>query len=168
LYSLEANKGDNTVKILIGYAMKKHWTIFETPQYLVGRVDDTLKDEEGELARSAPNPRLMATGQRLGRLSDGFVIVDAKTEKVEAYGPWLPTFFPANARLPSPGYEFYIHGLNLYLIETDADAQGRLVATSFVLLGSVLWLAALCGISFLSVSFTCAMALRTFRANQTT
>lgn len=122
----------------------------ETPPAAIGKVDDTLKREADDLARYTTTRKSVPTGSRLGLSSDGFVIVDAITKRIQVAGPWLPAFLPGDANLPTAGYQLYVRNNNLYLLETAR--QGRLLAASLVSIGSLWWLAALCGVVFLGVS----------------
>jgi hypothetical protein len=150
LYSREAKVGDTNVEICIGYAIRAPWKILETPPALLGTVDATLKREADDLARSSTIPKSVPTGSRPGLSSDGFVIVDANTKHIRVAGPWLPAFLPGDANLPTAAYQLYVRNNNLYLLETDA--QGRILAASLVSIGSLWWLAALCGVVFLCMS----------------
>jgi hypothetical protein len=150
LFSREAKVGNTNVEIYIGYAMSAPWKILETPPSLVGKVDARLKREADDLARNSTTPKSVPTGSRLGLSSDGFVIVDANTKHIHLAGPWLPASLPSDVSLPAAGYRAYIRNNNLYLLETDR--QGRLLAASLVSIGSLWWLAALCGVVFLGMS----------------
>jgi hypothetical protein len=160
LYSREASVGGNNVEILIGYAVKAPWKIVETLPSQIGAVDATLKREADEIAANPPTEKASARGSRLGPSADGFVVVDARTNHVEVWGPWLPAFLPNDTSLPGPGNQFCIHDDKLYVIETDTE--GRLLATSCVDIGSLWWLAALCCIAFLSLSVLARALSRRF------
>jgi len=116
LYSRQANVGENNVEILIGYAVKAPWRIVETLPSQIGTVDATLKREADEIAANPPTQKASARGSRLGPSADGFVVVDANTNHVEVWGPWLPALLPNDTSLPAPGYQFCIHDGKLYVI----------------------------------------------------
>jgi hypothetical protein len=46
----------------------------------------------------------------------------------------------------------YVHDGSLYILETDVNNGGRLLAASLVTIGSLSWLAALCAVAFLGMS----------------
>lgn len=150
LYSREASVAEKKVEILIGYAVKAPWKMLETLQSQIGTVDARLKREADEIAANPPTQKASARGSRLRLSADGFVVVDAHTNRVEVWGPSLPTFLRKGARLPAPGYQLYIRDDEVYLVETAV--KDPLLAISFVDIGSLWWLAALCGIAFLGIS----------------
>jgi len=149
LYSREAKVRNTKLEICVGYAINAPWKILETPSALFGKVDDTLKREADDLTRYTTPPKSVATGSRPGLSSDGFVIVDAIAKRVQVAGPWLPAFLPRDANLPAAGYRLHVRNNNLYLLETDR--QGHLLAASLVTIGSLWWLAAICGVVFLGM-----------------
>ncbi len=160
LYSREAKMGNTNVEICIGYAINAPWKMLETPPALFERVDTTLKREADDLANFSTTKESVPTGSRFGLSSDGFVIVDANTKHVKVAGPWLPAFLPSNTILPTAGYQFYVRRDSLYLLETDR--QGRLLAASLVSIGSLWWLAALCGVVFLGMSLLARVLSRRY------
>ena len=97
-------------------------------------VDATLRSEADKLAGTAPTSKAPR-----GSYLDGYQIVEAATGKVFDWGPWLPIFLPQDVRLPRLGYRFFLDGGDLYILRTDTD--GRLLATSMILVGPVLWMA---------------------------
>jgi len=86
--------------------------------------------------------------------------VDAETQQVLNWGPWLPIFLPKEVPLPSAGRRFYVENGDLYVIQTDAD--GRLLDTSLVLVGSLPWLGFIVAITFASTSFVARALSRRF------
>jgi hypothetical protein len=163
LYSRQAKLGKTNVEILLGYALKAPWKILETPISLIPRVDDKLQHEADEVATKLSNQNTTLHWSRLGLSADGLVIVNATTKHVELWGPWLPVFLPSDANLPTAGYRPYIDEGKLYIVETDI--QGRLLATSLVSIGSVWWLAGLCGVAFLCMSVLTRAISRRFLRN---
>jgi hypothetical protein len=152
LYSRGARVAEKNVEIFIGYAVKAPWKMVETLQSQIGTVDAKLKIEVDKIAANLPTQNASARGPRLRLSADGFVIVDPNTGRVEMWAPWLPTFLRKGTRLPAPGYQLYVHESNFRLYLIDSDTSGRLLAVSSVDIGSLWWLAALCGIAFLSMS----------------
>jgi hypothetical protein len=152
LYSREVRVGDRSLEILIGYAMKAPWKIIETPQPLIDTVDATLKREADKLATYIQTQKPLALGTRPALSSDGFVIVDANTKRVEVSGPWLPAIMPDEVKLPPSGYQLYVHDGSLYILETDINNKGPLLAASLVTIGSLWWLATLCAVAFAGMS----------------
>jgi hypothetical protein len=152
LYSREVKLVDRTDEILIGYAIKAPWRILETPESLINTVDTTLKREADKLATYDQANKELALGSRPELSSDGFVIVDANTKQLHVSGPWLPTLMPLDVNLPSPGYQFYRHHDELYVLQTASSDDGRLLAASLVPVGNLWWLVLVCTTVFLVMS----------------
>jgi hypothetical protein len=152
LYSREVRLAERTDEILIGYAIKAPWRIVETPELLVGTVDATLKREADKLATYDQNNNQLKLGPRPALSSDGFVIVDASTNQVVISGPWVPAYMPLDISFPSPGYRFYRHRGQLYVLHTAMSDDGRLLAASLVPIGNLWWLLLVCASVFLSMS----------------
>lgn len=77
----------------------------------------------------------------------GFEIVNAETQQVLNWGPWLPMFLPKNINLPEQGRSLYFSSNDIYFVQTDTD--GRLCAVSLVSVGEFRWLALLTAFAFL-------------------
>jgi hypothetical protein len=163
LYSRPANMGGRVAEIMIGCVLKAPWKMLEIPESLIAGLDAKLKQEADEVAQSASIKKGFTRGSRLGLTADGLVIVDATTKHVELWGPWVPVFLPNDTNLPTAGYRPYIYEGELYIVETDI--QGRLLATSLVPIGSVWWLAGLCGVGFLCMSVLTRTISRRFLRN---
>src|SRR5216683_3789146 len=95
-------------------------------------VDSTLKREADKIAAALPGGKMNILGPRNAPSAnaDGFEVVDADTQQVLSWGPWLPIFLPRSVRLPSSGRQFYVEEGELYIVQTDTD--GRLLAISLV------------------------------------
>jgi hypothetical protein len=151
LYSREAKIGEKSEEICVGYALKAPWKILETPDSLVNTVDEVLKREADRLVTYLQKRESLSLGSRPGVASDGFAIIDSDTQQVEV-SLWLPAFLPTGINLPSPGYQLFVEAYHLKLLETESSGDGRLLAASIVSIGSLRWLAALCGAMFLGVT----------------
>jgi schlafen family protein len=139
MYSRGIAVDNKTVEIIIGYAEKAPWKMVTLPSSMTTVVDVTLKQQADKIAAALANGKATLTGPRSAPSAnaDGFEVVDASTEQVLNWGPWLPIFLPKDTPLPSPGRQLYVEGGDLYIVQTDTD--GRLLAISLVLVGS-LWL----------------------------
>jgi hypothetical protein len=163
LYSRPANVGDRIVEIMIGCVLKAPWKMLATPQSLIVGLDAKLKQEADKVAMNPRTQKAPSRWPRLGLSADGLVIVDAATKHVELWGPWVPGFLPSDTNLPTAGYSPYVHEGELYIVVTDI--QGRLLATSLAPIGSVWWLAGLCGVAFLCMSILTRTISRRFLRN---
>ncbi|MGO9094118.1 MAG: helix-turn-helix domain-containing protein [Bryobacteraceae bacterium] len=150
-------------EILVGYAEKAPWKAIETPGSLLGDVDAVLRREADKIASRVSAPRAAARFSRSGISVDGFQVVDPHTKRVLEQGPWIPAFLPKGVPRPSPGLELYIYEGGLYAAQTDTD--GRLLATSFVEVGGLWWMACSCAIGFLCASLIARALSRRFLRN---
>ncbi len=144
LYSRQTKVGDRSFEIIVGYAQKAPWKMVDTLQPEMGLVDSTLKAEADKMAAALPLGKGAVRGARV----DGFEVVDAETQQVWEWGPWLPMFLPPKNDLPRMGSHVHVDNGDLYIAQIDTD--GRVLATSFVPLGGLWWLALLAGFTFVS------------------
>jgi hypothetical protein len=156
LYSREVNADGKNFEALVGYAEIAPWKMIDSPQSMIGEVDNKLKREVDRIAANLQTKKVDLHGVR----TDGFEVVDAKTEKVLDWGPWLPIFLPKYVTLPAPGCRPYVYDGELYLVQTDT--KGRLLAISLVSVGGLWWLAILAGFAFLSTSAIARLLSRRF------
>jgi len=165
LYSRQVNIDGRKLEIIVGYAEKVPWKMVELPYSVIPTVDATLKHEAAKIATALAGSRVGFLGRRNAPSAnaDGFEVVDADTQQVLNWGPWLPIFLPKGIYLPSPGRQFYVEEGDLYVVQTDTD--GRLLAISLVPVVSLRWLAAIAAFAFLSTSLIAAtLSLRFLRA----
>jgi hypothetical protein len=115
-----------------------------------------------EIAAALLSGRTITPGARNNPSAntDGFEIVDARTQRVLNWGPWLPVFLPKGIALPRPGRQFYTEHSDLYVVETDTD--GRLLATSIVHIGHLWWLSLGVVIAFAGTSLAARALSRRF------
>jgi len=146
LYSQATNVSNKKFEIIVGYAEKAPWKMIDSPQSLIGIVDPRLKREAEKIAAGLQTGRADFHGVR----ADGFEVVNAETQQVVDWGPYLPILLPKDAHLPAPGSRPYFYDGHLYLVQTDTD--GRLYAISLVSVGAFRWLAILAGFAFLSTT----------------
>jgi Putative DNA-binding domain len=162
MYSRDANVGGKQFEIFIGYAEKAPWKVIDTQPSQVGTVDAALRRDADRIAASLPSLGGAVRAARSALSADGFEVVDAASKQVVEWGPWLPAFLPQGTPLPTPGWQIYRDGADLYLVETDTN--GQLVATSLVPLGTLGWLAGFCVIAFVTVaSIARALSMRFLR-----
>jgi len=164
LYSMTSQADGKELDIIVGFAKEAPWKMVDTLQPDIGLVDATLRAEAEKLSLGSPNAK-----SARGAAVDGYEIVESRTQKVSDWGPWLPIFLPHEAKLPRPGASLYVAKGDLFVVQTGTD--GRLLATSLVLVGSVYWLGIL-GIATFIVGSATASAfgrryLRTYFALMT-
>src|SRR5260370_41912515 len=96
-----------------------------------------------KIAAAFAGGKMSILGRRNGPSAnaDGFEVVDAGTQRVLSWGPWLPIFLPKRIRLPSSGRQFYVEKGELYVVQTDTDV--RVVAVAPVLVAGRRWLSAI-------------------------
>jgi hypothetical protein len=130
LYSRETKTDDGQMEIIVGFAKTAPWKMADTQEPVMSLVDATLLKEADNLAASVPHARVAR-----GTGVDGYEIVDARTQRVFDWGPWLPIFLPGDVRFPNPGTQPYVQKGDLYIVQTDSD--GRLMGISLISVGSV-------------------------------
>jgi hypothetical protein len=165
LYSRQVDLDGGRFEIIVGYAEKAPWKMVELPHSMIPTVDTTLKHEVDKIAAALHRGNMSILGPRNAPSAnaDGFEVVNADTQQVLSWGPWLPIFLPRGVPLPSPGRRFYVEESQLYLVQTDTD--GRLLAISLVPVVGLWWLAAIATFAFLSTSLVAgALSLRFLRA----
>lgn len=146
----------------MGYAVKSASKPFETPESLLSDVDIALKREADKIALRLSTPGGEVRESR-GFSVDGFQVVDADTSRVLEQGPWLPTFLPEGVPFPASGLTLYIYENSLYAAQTNTN--GRLLATSFVDIGNLWWIAGSCVAGFFCVFFIARVLSRRFLRN---
>src|SRR5258708_7876864 len=164
LYSRPVDFDGMKLEIIVGYAEKAPWKMVELPHSIIPLVDTTLKHEADKIAAAFAGGKMSILGRRNAPSAnaDGFEVVDAGTQRVLSWGPWLPIFLPKGIRLPSSGRQFYVEEGELYVVQTDTD--GRVVAISLVPIAGLRWLAAIAAFVFLSTSLIgAALSLRFLR-----
>jgi len=153
--------GNKSLEVIVGYALKTPSKPIETPDSLIGDVDDILKTEADKIAWCV---RAEAAVRPLRNFSaDGFQVVDPTTRHVLWQGPSLPAFLPKGVLLPSPGTKLYVHEGNLYVARTDTS--GRILTTSFTQVGGLGWVVCSCAVGFLCTSFVARALSRRFLRN---
>jgi hypothetical protein len=146
LYSRPLAVGQRRYEIIVGYAEQAPWKMIVSPPYLLSTVDAKLRAEIDKVAAT-----LQSHGTNFhGVKTDGFEIVDADTQRVVEWGPWLPIFLPQNVNVPKPGIRLHVHEQDLYIVQTDTN--GRVVVISLVYVGGIWWLALLVGFAFLATN----------------
>jgi hypothetical protein len=162
LHSKQVRLGNRRFEIIVGYAERAPWKMVELPDSLLPVVDNTLVHEADKIAAALLTGKAILTGSRNAPSAnaDGFEVVDADTQQVLNWGPWLPIFLPKEVPLPSAGRRFYVENGDLYIVQTDTD--GRLVATSLVLVGTLWWLGFVIAITFVSTSLVARALSRRF------
>lgn len=143
LYSRPITVNERNLEIIVGYAEKASWKMIDSPKSLIGAIDIKLKNEAETIAASLKAGKRDFRGVR----ADGFEIVNAKTQKVLNWGPWLPMFLPKQINLPESGRHLYFSNSDIYFVQTDID--GRLCAVSLVSVGEFRWLVLLTIFAFL-------------------
>jgi hypothetical protein len=154
------------LEIIVGYAVKAPWKAITTPDSLIADVDATLKREVDKIAGRLSEPIEPTTEARLSRggfSADGFQVVDPNTKKVVEQGWWVPAFLPGGTSLPAPGIQLYTYKGSLYVAQTDTN--GRILATSFVQVGGLWWIACSCVVGFLCASAIARSLSRRFLRN---
>jgi hypothetical protein len=162
LFSKQVSLANGRFEIIVGYAERAPWKMVELPDSLVPLVDNTLVHEVDKIAAALPTGKAILAGPRNAPSAnaDGFEVVDADTQQVLNWGPWLPIFLPKEVPLPSAGRQFYVENGDLYIVQTDTD--GRLLATSLVLVGSLRWLGFVVAVTFVSTSLAARALSRRF------
>jgi hypothetical protein len=148
LYSRRATVGAKDLEIIVGYAMKAAWKAIETPQSLLPDVDAVLARD---LDRTIASVSMSASSVRSSRnnfSSDGFQVVDRRTNAVVQWGPWVPSFFPKGVPLPAEGIHLYVRNGTVYIAQTDTDRRGRLLTTSYVEVSDFGWMIASATVGF--------------------
>jgi schlafen family protein len=193
LYSRQAKIKGRIFEIIVGYAEQAPWKMITTPKSMLGAVDAALKRETDKIAANLPMDQMTSkrikaspsvdgfeivdagteevvdwgplTSKRIKASPsvDGFEIVDAGTEEVVDWGPWLPVFLPDKVELPAAGWRFHAYKGALYIIQTDVS--GRLVAVSFVPVGSFSWLMGVSIFVFFAISIVVYVFSRAFLRN---
>ena len=156
LYSRAVTAGGKRYEVIVGYAEKAAWKMIDSPKSLMSLVDTRLKLETDKISATLENQKSDFHGVR----ADGFEVVDADSEKVVAWGPWLPIYLPKGFRVPPPGWKPYVYNGDLYFVQTDAN--GRLSAISLIFVGRLWWLAILAGFAFLASSAVARVIARRF------
>lgn len=153
LYSREVPaRGHGKLEIIVGYAVNAPSKAITTPDSLIGDVDVALIRAVDEISWRLSGPTVAVRLPRSAFSADGFQVVDPNTKEVVEQGPWVPAFLPRSALLPAPGVRFYIYQGGFYVAQTDT--KGRLLATSFVQIGGLWWIACWSVIGFLCASAT--------------
>ena len=157
LYSRPVDFDGRKLEIIVGYAEKAPWKMVELPHSIIPLVDTTLKHEADKIAATLPGGKMKILGRRNAPSAnaDGFEVVDAGTQQVLSWGPWLPIFLPKRISLPGSGRQLYVEEGELYIVQTDTD--GRVVAISLVPIAGLWWLAAIAAFAFLSTSLVGAV-----------
>ena len=166
MYSQPATWDGQNVEILIGYAEKAPWKMIETPRSLIPTVDERLREEAEQIAKAIASAggRPLRGGRSLQKLSaDGFVVVNAKTSQIVAWGPWLPLFLPKEVALPQSGRQPYVYDGEVYIVQTDTT--DRLLATSLVPVGSLWWMVLVDAAAFIGTFITAWALSRRFLRN---
>ncbi len=164
LYSQQVSVDGRKFEIIVGYAEKAPWKMVDLPHSVIPTVDATLKREAGKIATALAGSKSGFQGRRKvpSANADGFEVVDAGTQQVLSWGPWLPIFLPKRISLPTSGHQFYVEEDELYVAQTDTD--GRLLALSLVPVANLRWLGAIVAFAFLSTSLiSAALSLRFLR-----
>jgi hypothetical protein len=143
LYSRPVEVNKENLEVIVGYAEKASWKMIDSPKSLLGSVDVKLKSEAETIVASLKAGKRDFRGVR----ADGFEIVNAKTQQVLNWGPWLPMYLPKATKLPEPGRQLHLSDSDIYIVQTDTD--GRLCAVSLVSVGEFRWLALLTVFVFL-------------------
>ena len=96
LYSQQVRLGNRRFEIIVGYAQKAPWKMLELPDSLIPVVDGTLRHEADRIAAALSTREATLVGPRNAPSAnaDGFEVVDASTQRVLNWGPWLPIFPP--------------------------------------------------------------------------
>jgi hypothetical protein len=166
LYSLASNVGGKKIEIFVGHREKAPSKMVETLSSQIGIVDAGLAREAASIARSRSDRRSVArTGSRAALSIDGFQVVDDATNAVEEWGEWLPSFLPKDIHLPSTGLRPLVFNSRLYLVQSDTDAAGRLLATSLVEIGDLAWIGISCIFAFLATTIVAGGLGRRFLRN---
>jgi hypothetical protein len=135
LVSAEKQFDKRHVAILVGYAIKVSWRMY-LPIADFGVVDSHLKEQLAKIADLVRenNGVLEVPTRAVANLpTDGYEVVDERTNDLLAGGYWLPVFLPADVTYPSGGTSFLLGDRRFYMAITTENE--RLIAVSTYLIG---------------------------------
>jgi hypothetical protein len=148
LYSRPVEVDGKKMELIIGYAQRTPLKMIDTPSSQLGTVDQKLNEEADKITDSFKSHQSPAFRVRTFLAADGFQIVDANSQQVILWGPWVPTFLGRNAQVPAEGRQLFVYDGDLYVLQTEVD--GRLVASSLVWVGSLWFVVGYCVFAFLT------------------
>jgi hypothetical protein len=149
LYSQPAQTaGGKRLEVLVGYSLKAPWKPVETLDSQIPAVDAALRRDADKIARSLSATKASLRLPRPGLAVDGYQLVDSITQEVAEQGPYVPSLLPPGVPLPTPGRRFYVSAGELHLAQTATDTDGRLSATSFLMVADLQWVICLLALGF--------------------